>query len=87
MLVSLDSETRNLPTQFAESVQMTPEKVAVSWLELQSDVYQQDKEVGQLWGTLTNREHQIAAPCYLEYSDREIAGMLDITYGTARTHL
>ena len=27
------------------------------------------------------------ALCCLEYSDREIAAVLDIAYGTARTHL
>jgi DNA-binding CsgD family transcriptional regulator len=87
LLVSLDSEIRSLLTQFAESVQMTPEEAAVRWLELQANAYQQDKEVGRLWGSLTDREQQVVALCCLEYSDREIAAMLDIAYGTARTHL
>jgi DNA-binding CsgD family transcriptional regulator len=87
LLVSLDSETRSLLTDFAESVQITPEEAAVRWVELQAIAYQRDKEVGRLWGTLTNREQQVVALCCLEYSDREIAAMLGIAYGTARTHL
>jgi DNA-binding CsgD family transcriptional regulator len=87
LLVNLDSETRSLLGHFAESAQMTPEEAAVRWVELQANVYQQDKEVGQLWGTLTDREQQVVALCCLEYSDREIAAMLGIAYGTARTHL
>jgi DNA-binding CsgD family transcriptional regulator len=87
LLVSLDSETRSLLSDFAESVQITPEEAAVRWVELQAIAYQRDKEVGRLWGTLTNREQQVVALCCLEYSDREIAAMLGIAYGTARTHL
>jgi DNA-binding CsgD family transcriptional regulator len=40
-----------------------------------------------LWAALTAREQQVVALCCLEYSDHEIARMLDIAYGTARTHL
>lgn len=87
LLISLDGETRSLLTHFAESVQMTPEEAAVHWLGIQANAYQQDREVERLWGTLTKREQQVVALCCLEYSDREIAAMLDIAYGTARTHL
>ena len=57
------------------------------WLDLQANAYQQDREVGRLWGALADREQQVVALCCLEYSDREIADMLGIAYGTARTHL
>jgi DNA-binding CsgD family transcriptional regulator len=87
LLVGLDSETRRLLSDFAESVQMTREEAAGHWLEMQANAYQQDREVGRLWATLTNREQQVVALCCLEYSDREIAVMLGIAYGTARTHL
>ncbi|HEX6303980.1 MAG TPA: helix-turn-helix transcriptional regulator, partial [Anaerolineales bacterium] len=66
---------------------MTVEEAAICWLELQADAYQQNKEVEQIWTTLTDREQQVVALCCLEYSDREIADILDIAYGTARTHL
>jgi DNA-binding CsgD family transcriptional regulator len=87
LLVSLDNETGRLLSDFAESVRMTPEEAAVRWLELQANEYQKDKKVGQIWGTLTNREQQVGALCCLEYSDRETAAMLGTAYGTARTHL
>ena len=87
LLISLDGETRSLLTHFAESVQMIPEEAAVHWLGIQAGAYQQDKEVERLWGTLTRREQQVVALCYLEYFDREIAAMLGIAYGPARTHL
>ena len=85
--ISLDGESHRLLTQFAEQGQMAVEEAAVLWIELQADAYQQNKEVEQLWATLTDREQQVVALCCLEYSDREIAAMLDIAYGTARTHL
>jgi DNA-binding CsgD family transcriptional regulator len=86
-LVGLDSETRRLLSDFAESVHLKPEEAAGHWLEMQANAYRQDREVGRLWGMLTNREQQVVALCCLEYSDREIAVMLGIAYGTARTHL
>jgi DNA-binding CsgD family transcriptional regulator len=85
--VSLDGEVQSLLTHFAEHSGMTQEEAAIRWLEIQAHAYQQDKEVGRLWGVLTNREQQVVALCCLEYSDREIATMLGIAYGTARTHL
>ena len=85
--VSLDGESRSLLAGFAEQGQMTVEEAAVCWLGLQAYAYRQNKEVEQLWTTLTDREQQIVALCCLEYSDHEIAAMLDIAYGTARTHL
>jgi DNA-binding CsgD family transcriptional regulator len=87
LLVSLDGETRNLLTDFAEHNRITLDEAAIRWLELQATAYQQDKEVGRLWGMLTDREQQVVALCCLEYSDREMAAVLDIAYGTARTHL
>jgi DNA-binding CsgD family transcriptional regulator len=87
LLVGLDSETLSLLTDFAEHSRITLDEAAIRWLELQANAYQQDREVGRLWGTLTDREQQVGALCCLEYSDTEIAAMLDIAYGTARTHL
>jgi DNA-directed RNA polymerase specialized sigma24 family protein len=85
--ISLDSETRNLLTHFAEHSAMTPEEAAGHWLEMQASAHQKDRVVGQIWGTLSNREQQVVARCRLEYSDREITVMLGIAYGTARNHL
>jgi hypothetical protein len=66
LLVSLDNETGRLLSDFAESVRMTPEGAAVRWLEMQANAYQQDKEVGRLWVTLTNRQLQVVALCCWE---------------------
>ncbi|HZD55243.1 MAG TPA: LuxR C-terminal-related transcriptional regulator [Anaerolineales bacterium] len=87
LLESLDGETRELLSEFAERNRMTPEEAAIGWLGMQAKAYQQDKQVEQLWGMLTDREQQVVALCCLEYSDQEIADMLHIAYGTARTHL
>ena len=85
--VSLDGESQGLLAQFAEDQKITAEEAAVCWLDLQAHAYQQNKEVEQLWTGLTDREQQVVALCCLEYSDHDIAAMLDIAYGTARTHL
>jgi hypothetical protein len=49
LLVSLDSETRSLLTDFAEHSRITLNEAAVRWLEIQAKAYQQDKGVGRLW--------------------------------------
>jgi DNA-binding CsgD family transcriptional regulator len=87
LLVGLDSETRSLLSDFAEHSRITLDEAAIRWLGLQAKAYQQDREVGRLWGMLTNREQQVVALCRLEYSDSEIAAVLGTAYGTARTHL
>jgi DNA-binding CsgD family transcriptional regulator len=87
LLKSLDSEARGLLSEFAERNRMTPEGAAIAWLGIQAKAYQQDKQAERLWSALTDREQQVVALCCLEYSDQEIADMLHIAYGTARTHL
>ena len=85
--LDLDGETYSLLEKFAQQNEQSIEQAVNSWLKLQAGEYKQDSQVARLWETLSDREQKVVALCCLGYSDLEIAGMLDIAYGTARTHL
>ena len=85
--IDLDGETYTLLADFAEQNDQSIEEAAAGWLKLQAGEHKQDSQVARLWETLSDREQKVVALCCLGYSDLEIAGMLDIAYGTARTHL
>jgi DNA-binding CsgD family transcriptional regulator len=87
LLIRVEDETGKLLAEFADRNEQPVEEAAASWLRLQAAEYRQDREIGQRWAALSDREQKVAALCCLGYADREIAGMLGITYGTARTHL
>lgn len=85
--LTLDGETRSLLAHFAQQNEQSIEQAAASWLKTQAGEYKQDLEVAQLWATLSDREQKVVALCCLGYTDQEVANMLDVAYGTARTHL
>lgn len=85
--IGLDGETFSLLAKFAQQNDQSIEQAAAGWLKLQAAEYKRDSQVAQLWRTLGDREQKVVALCCLGYSDQEIADMLDIAYGTARTHL
>ena len=39
LLISLDSETRNMLAHFAEHSRITPDEAAIRWLQLQANAY------------------------------------------------
>ena len=85
--ITVDGETRNLLADFAQQNDQSIEQAAASWLQRQAGEYKQGLQIAELWGTLSDREQKVVALCCLGYADQEIANMLDIAYGTARTHL
>jgi DNA-binding CsgD family transcriptional regulator len=85
--ITLDGETRSLLADFAQQNEQSIEQVAAAWVKRQADAYKQDLQVSELWRTLSDREQKVVALCCLGYADQEVANMLDIAYGTARTHL
>jgi len=65
----------------------TPEEVLDEAVKLGEERFLQQQKLTDLWNNLSSREQEVAALICLQYNRNQIAEVLRITPGTARTHL
>jgi DNA-binding CsgD family transcriptional regulator len=86
-IFALDEQLAEYVHALAERERRPPGEVAADLLA--SGMAQRDlaEEVWRRWQTLTPREQQVAALVCLDYTNRQIAGRLDLAVDTVKTHV